>query len=247
MSLHPQPVAADPTDAPAGAGAPALEARAVSRHYRLGERVLPVLREVSLAVAPGEFLVIEGASGSGKTTLLSLLSGLDKPSQGRILVQGRDITGVGENDLAPLRNRTFGFVFQAFHLVPSLNALENIAFPAELAGAPQALAEAQALLQRVGLEGRAENFPHQLSGGEKQRVALCRALINRPPILFADEPTGNLDSENGRVVLDLLRDFHRERRVTLVLVTHNAAIAASADRTIRLRDGRVAGEARRVS
>jgi putative ABC transport system ATP-binding protein len=227
-----------------GANAPALEARGVSRRYRLGDRLLSVLQEVSLTVAVGEFLVIEGASGSGKTTLLSLLSGLDKPSQGRVLVEGCDITAVSEDGLAPLRNRTFGFVFQSFHLIPALSALENISLPAELAGAPRALERARTLMERVGLAQRADSFPHQLSGGEKQRVALCRALINRPRILFADEPTGNLDSENGRVVLDLLREFHREMGVTLVLVTHNAAIAQTAGRIIRLRDGRVVGEER---
>ena len=227
-----------------GANAPALEARGVSRRYQLGDRLLSVLQEVSLTVAVGEFLVIEGASGSGKTTLLSLLSGLDKPSQGRVLVEGRDITAVSEDGLAPLRNRTFGFVFQSFHLIPALSAIENISLPAELAGAPRALERARTLMERVGLAQRADSFPHQLSGGEKQRVALCRALINRPRILFADEPTGNLDSENGRVVLDLLREFHREMGVTLVLVTHNAAIAQTAGRIIRLRDGRVVGEER---
>jgi putative ABC transport system ATP-binding protein len=216
-----------------------LEARNVSKTYRIGGRDIPVLDQVSLAVAPGAFVVIQGASGSGKSTLLSLLSGLDKPSGGRILIDGRDITDISEDDLAPIRNTTIGFVFQAYHLVPALTAMENVMFPAELRRDPAAAEKAEALVKRVGLSARRDNFPHQLSGGEKQRIAICRALINRPAVIFADEPTGNLDSKSGAAILDLLREVHREQGATLVLVTHNPAIAATADRVLHLIDGRL--------
>jgi putative ABC transport system ATP-binding protein len=219
---------------------PLIDARAVSKAYTVGDRSITVLDRVSLAVEPGEFLVIEGASGSGKTTLLSLVSGLDRPSAGRVFFAGRDITDLDEDALAPLRTAAIGFVFQNFHLVPSLTALENVMFPAELAGDPAAQEKAAALLGRVGLAGRAASFPHQLSGGEKQRVAICRALVNGPRVVFADEPTGNLDSANGAAVLALLLGLRRERGATLVLVTHNREMAASADRIVTLRDGRVA-------
>ena len=216
-----------------------VEARNISKSYTIGDREICVLDNVSLSVAPGEFLVVEGSSGSGKTTLLSLLSGLDKPSTGRVLLADRDITDVSEDDLAPLRNEFIGFVFQSFHLVPSLTALENVMFPAELRHDPEAAAKAADLLQRVGLQQRQDNYPHQLSGGEMQRVAMCRAVINNPKIIFADEPTGNLDTENGRAVLDLLLEFQRERRTTLVLVTHSTEIAKIAGRMIILKDGRL--------
>ena len=219
-----------------------LEAHGLTKTYRIEDRSITVLDDVSFSVEPGEFVVIKGSSGSGKSTLLSLLSGLDSPSAGRIVIDGDDITDLTEDDLAPMRNRTIGFVFQSFHLVPSLNALENVMFPAELAGERQAEAKAQALLKRVGLAERSSNFPHQLSGGEKQRVAICRALINDPQILFADEPTGNLDSKNGNAILDLLLDLHAERRMTLILVTHAEEIAAMAQRVITLQDGRLASD-----
>ncbi len=216
-----------------------LEARQLTKTYAIGERQVRILDDVSLTVAGGEFLVIAGSSGSGKSTLLSLLSGLDRPTAGRIFMAGRDITDLGEDQLAPMRNREIGFVFQAFHLVPALNAMENIMFPAELNRDPQAAAMATELLKRTGLWERRHNFPSQLSGGEKQRVAICRALINRPKIVFADEPTGNLDSENGGAVLALLMELHRERETTLILATHSAAIADQAQRIIILRDGRL--------
>lgn len=200
---------------------------------------MTVLDSISLSVAEGEFLVIKGESGSGKSTLLSILSGLDRPDAGRILLGERDITDLTEDDLAPIRNVIFGFVFQSFHLIPSLTARENIMFPAELRGDPRAREKADQLLERVGLASRATSFPHQLSGGEKQRCAICRALINEPQILFADEPTGNLDLVNGRAVLELLRELHRERRTTLILVTHSLEIAQTADRIVTLRDGRI--------
>jgi putative ABC transport system ATP-binding protein len=218
---------------------PVLEARSVSKTYTIDNRTMTVLNRISLSVAEGEFLVIKGESGSGKSTLLSLLSGLDRPDAGRVLLGEQDITDLTEDDLAPIRNVTFGFVFQSFHLIPSLTARENVMFPAELAGDPRAREKADQLLERVGLSGRAASFPHQLSGGEKQRCAICRALVNGPRILFADEPTGNLDLANGGAVLELLRELQRERGTTLVLVTHSLEIAQSADRVITLRDGRI--------
>ena len=218
---------------------PVVEARDITKTYSIGDRNIRVLENVSLSVSKGDFLVVAGSSGSGKTTLLSLLSGLDKPTSGRVLLENRDITDTSEDDLAPLRNEIIGFVFQAFHLVPSLTALENVMFPAEIKHDNRARNKALDLLKRVGMQSRRENFPHQLSGGEKQRVAICRAVINDPKIIFADEPTGNLDSENGRAVLDLLVEFQKERRTTLVLVTHSREIADMADRVIVLKDGRI--------
>jgi putative ABC transport system ATP-binding protein len=218
-----------------------LEARDITKTYTVGHRAISVLKHVSLSVEKGEFIVIAGSSGSGKTTLLTLLSGLDHPTSGRVLIDDRDITDAAEEELAPLRNRTIGFVFQSFHLVPSMTARENIMFPAELSGDPDAGARASQLLSRVDLSARADNLPSQLSGGEKQRIALCRALINRPKLLFADEPTGNLDSENGNIVLAQLIDLKNEHGATLVLVTHNPEIARAADRVISLKDGHLTG------
>jgi putative ABC transport system ATP-binding protein len=219
-----------------------LAARELTKSYSIGDREVRVLDAVSLEVALGEFLVIQGSSGSGKTTLLTLLSGLDRPTSGRIIMADRDITDLSEDQLAPLRNSRIGFVFQAFHLIPSLNAMENIMFPAELKGDPRAHALASELLTRTGLWERRYNFPQQLSGGEKQRVAICRALINQPPILFADEPTGNLDSQNGQAVLALLLTLHRERQTTLIMATHSNRIADQAQRVITLADGRLTAD-----
>lgn len=230
-------VSSHPDSEPDAAGS-LVEADQLTKAYAIGNRRITVLSGIDLVVRPGEFLVIRGSSGSGKTTLLSLLSGLDHPDSGRIRIDGHDITDLSEDELAPLRNETFGFVFQSFHLIPSLTALENVMFPAELRGDPRAAERARALLAQVGLEDRSENFPHQLSGGEMQRVAICRSLINRPRIIFADEPTGNLDSRNGQAILKLLLDFHRRRRTTLILVTHSRELAALADRVIRLQDGK---------
>ena len=218
---------------------PVVEARNLTKTYTIAEREIRVLDNVSLTVAAGEFLVIEGSSGSGKTTLLSLLSGLDKPSSGRVLLEDKDITDTSEDNLAPVGNESIGFVFQSFHLVPSLTALENVMFPAELKRDPRARDKAADLLKRVDMQNRSTNYPHQLSGGEMQRVAMCRAVINNPKIIFADEPTGNLDSENGKAVLELLLEFQKEHRTTLVLVTHSAEIAKIADRMIVLKDGRI--------
>ena len=216
-----------------------LEARGISKTYEAGSRKITVLDHVSFCVRDGEFLVVQGESGSGKSTLLSVLSGLDSIDSGTVLIEGRDITNLPEDELAPLRNAFFGFVFQSFHLVPSLTALENVMFPAELRSDPRAQEKAELLLARVGLSDRAQSFPRQLSGGEKQRCAICRALVNDPRIIFADEPTGNLDSINGAAVLELLLELHRERKTTLVLVTHSREIAGQAERVVTLRDGRI--------
>ncbi|NNL76681.1 MAG: ABC transporter ATP-binding protein [Desulfobacterales bacterium] len=215
-----------------------LEAKHISKTYNLGNRELKVLDDLSLSVETGEFLVITGSSGSGKTTLLTLLSGLDHPTSGNVILDNQDITQASEEELAPLRNRYIGFVFQSFHLVPSMTALENIMFPAELLGNPEAEEHARELLTSVQLEQRADNLPSQLSGGEKQRVALCRAMINRPKLLFADEPTGNLDSENGKAILSQLIDLKNKQNATLILVTHNPDISLAADRVLIIKDGR---------
>jgi putative ABC transport system ATP-binding protein len=216
-----------------------LEARHITKSYTVDSRVITVLDDVSLSVEAGTFLVIRGSSGSGKTTLLTLLSGLDRPTSGQVLIDDRDITAASEAELAPLRNQNIGFVFQSFHLVPSMTALENIMFPAELRKDPEAEQRARRLLRQVGLEDRAHNLPGQLSGGEKQRIALCRAMINHPPLLFADEPTGNLDSRNGRKILEQLVDLKNTHGATLILVTHNPEIAGVADRVLTLQDGRL--------
>lgn len=216
-----------------------IETRELSKTYQIGKRAISVLDGISLSIKTAEFVVISGNSGSGKTTLLSVLSGLDRPSKGRIWVAGKDITDLSENALAPMRNELIGFVFQAFHLIPSLSALENVMFPAELRKDPAAREKAMALLKRVGLQGRCLNAPMQLSGGEKQRVAICRALINRPRLVFADEPTGNLDSGNSREILGLMMELHQENNTTLVMATHSREIAGQADRVLRLRDGRL--------
>lgn len=215
-----------------------IEAIQVSKTYAIGKREIPVLNDISLSVKPGEFLVVEGSSGSGKTTLLSLLSGLDRPTAGRIVVDGTDITDTTEDDLAPMRNEIFGFVFQSFHLVPSLTALENVMFPAELRHDREAEEKAHRLLQRVGLAHRIDNFPHQLSGGEMQRVAICRALINRPKIIFADEPTGNLDSHTTEEIMNVFDELSAEGN-TLIVITHEHSVASRAEHRIHLVDGRV--------
>jgi len=219
-----------------------LEAISLTKTYTLDDRDISVLDRISLSVEAGEFVVLEGRSGSGKSTLLSLLSGLDRPTSGRVLIADQDITDWHEDALAPLRNATFGFVFQAFHLVPSLTTLENVMFPAELRQDRQARHKAEALLERAGLQHRGRHFPSQLSGGEKQRCAMCRALINAPKILFADEPTGNLDSASSDALLALLCEIRAEQGTTLLLATHSADIAGMADRVITLQDGVVRGD-----
>lgn len=216
-----------------------LIAENLSKHYFLGGQKITVLKDISLAINKGEFVVIAGSSGSGKTTLLSLLSGLDRPSSGKIILAGSDITDLTEDQLAPVRNDLTGFVFQAFHLIPSLNGIENIMFPAELKKDSDARSKAQKLLDQVGLVHRGNNFPEQLSGGEQQRIAICRALINDPEIVFADEPTGNLDSENSEGIIKILLDLHKDRQMTLVIATHSRSLASRADRIVLLHDGMI--------
>jgi putative ABC transport system ATP-binding protein len=201
--------------------------------------MLTILHPLDLVIPSGRVAAITGASGSGKSTLLGLIAGLDAPSTGHIVIDEVDITALGEDALARLRGTRIGFVFQFFHLLPSLTAFENVLVPMEIAGVADPSGRAQALLAEVGLTGRGHHYPSQLSGGEQQRVAIARALANDPPILLADEPTGNLDSTTGRHVIDLLLQIHRSRKSTLVLVTHDPEIAAIADLSISLRDGRV--------
>jgi putative ABC transport system ATP-binding protein len=216
-----------------------IELREVSKTVMSGTEPLTILHPLSLRVAQGEFLSIVGPSGSGKSTMLGLIAGLDAPSSGDVLIDDVNITRLDEDGLARLRGEKIGFVFQFFHLIPSLTAYENVAVPMEIAGVADPQTRARGLLEEVGLTGRAHHYPSQLSGGEQQRVALARALANDPPIVLADEPTGNLDTANGRHIMDLLREVHRTRKTTLVLVTHDAELAAMADVQLVLRDGRV--------
>jgi putative ABC transport system ATP-binding protein len=216
-----------------------IQLRDVSKTVMSGGEPLTILHPLSLEVQRGRFLAIVGPSGSGKSTLLGLIAGLDSPSSGDVVIDGINITNLGEDGLARLRGEKIGFVFQFFHLIPSLTAFENVSVPMEIAGVPDAGRRAQSLLEEVGLTGRAHHYPSQLSGGEQQRVALARALANNPPIVLADEPTGNLDSTNGQHIMELLRTIHRTRGTTVVLVTHDAELAALADSRLVLRDGRV--------
>ena len=216
-----------------------IELRGVSRTVPSGTGMLTILQPLDLVIPGGRVVAITGASGSGKSTLLGLIAGLDAPSTGTILIDDVDITALSEDALARLRGTRIGFVFQFFHLLPSLTAFENVLVPIEIAGGADPAARAKALLAEVGLSDRGHHYPSQLSGGEQQRVAIARALANAPPILLADEPTGNLDSTTGGHVIDLLLQIHRSRKSTLVLVTHDPEIAAIADMTISLRDGRV--------
>ena len=216
--------------------------RGVSKTVLSGGQPLTILHPLDLDVADGQCLAITGPSGSGKSTLLGLIAGLDAPSTGEITIAGRAITALDEDALAGLRGEKIGFVFQFFHLVPSLTAIENIQVPMEIAGRRDAAARAQALLDEVGLHDRGHHYPAQPSGGEQQRVAIARALANDPPLILADEPTGNLDSANGRHILDLLLQVRRSRGVTLVLVTHDPQVAAVADAQLVLRDGRPVAE-----
>jgi putative ABC transport system ATP-binding protein len=219
-----------------------LLADGLTQEYRSGDQTITVLKDISLAVESGGFVAITGPSGSGKTTLLGLLAGLDRPSRGRVVLAGIDLARLDEDARAVLRRTTVGFVFQSFHLVATLTARENIQVPLELARAPHPAQTATELLDRVGLAARGHHYPSQLSGGEQQRVALARAFATRPTVLFADEPTGNLDAANGQVVIDLMLALNAEFGTTLVLVTHDPDLAARARRTIRLADGRVVAD-----
>ena len=218
-----------------------IVARGLEQTYLSGGRPLVVLHALDLAVESEGFVAIVGPSGSGKTTLLGLLAGLDRPSAGTVTVGGLQLTALSEDERARFRAENVGFVFQTFHLIPTLTAYENVLVPLELAGkaGDEAQARAHELLERVGLTGREQHYPAQLSGGEQQRVAIARAFANHPKILFADEPTGNLDAETGQRVVDLLVALNREARTTLVLVTHDAELAARARRVLRLAGGRI--------
>ena len=215
-----------------------IELRGVSKTVQSGSHPLTILHPLDYTIASGQFVAIVGPSGSGKSTLLGLLAGLDAPTTGEILIDGIDISRLGEDALARLRGEKIGFVFQFFHLVPSLTALENILVPMEIAGRRDAAQRGRRLLDEVGLSDRGHHYPSQLSGGEQQRIAIARALANDPPIVLADEPTGNLDSATGRHILELLLDVRKHRQTTLILVTHDAELAALADTRLVLRDGR---------
>jgi putative ABC transport system ATP-binding protein len=215
-----------------------IELRGVSKTVQSGDRPLTILHPLDYTIASGQFVAVVGPSGSGKSTLLGLLAGLDAPSTGQILIDTVDITTLSEDGLAKLRGEKIGFVFQFFRLVPSLTAFENILVPMEIAKRRDAVARARRLLEEVELTDRAHHYPSQLSGGEQQRVAIARALANDPPIVLADEPTGNLDSTTGRHIMDLLLSVRRARKSILVLVTHDAELASLADTRLVLRDGR---------
>ena len=220
--------------------APIIEVLQLTRSIATPTHRVDILRGINIAIPRGQFVAIMGPSGSGKSTLLGLLAGLDTATSGKILLDGTDITGLSEDRMAEVRGRKIGFVFQSFQLIPTLTAEENVMLPAELAGAGGDIVErCQELLRRVGLTERMDHYPVQLSGGEQQRVALARAFITKPPILLADEPTGNLDGVNGRAILELLLELNQREGTTLVLVTHDAELASFADRVITLRDGLV--------
>ena len=219
-----------------------VEARGVWKRMRTGSSTVEILKGIDLLVPKGQFVAIMGSSGSGKSTLLGLLAGLDSPSEGAVLVDGVDISRMAEDRLAQVRGSKIGFVFQSYQLIPTLTALENVLLPFELNARGDGRARARALLESVGLASRLNHYPVQLSGGEQQRVALARAFVLEPPIVLADEPTGNLDTTNGQHVLELLTTRQREAGTTLVMVTHDPQIAARADRRIILRDGMIVND-----
>lgn len=220
---------------------PVIRVEGLTKSIDTGTHRVEILRGISFEIPEGQFVAIMGPSGSGKSTLLGLLAGLDTPTEGRIFLDGEEITALSEDALALLRGRKIGFVFQSYQLIPTLTAEENVALPVELAGdGAGARQRARRLLEQVGLGERLDHYPVQLSGGEQQRVAIARAFIRRPRLLLADEPTGNLDSVTGRQVLELLIELNRSRGTTLVLVTHNLELASRAERRMTLRDGRIA-------
>jgi lipoprotein-releasing system ATP-binding protein len=219
-----------------------LSAHGLTKTYVMGSRTLEVLRGVDVEIARGDFVALRGASGTGKSTLLHLIGGLDTPNAGEIIFRGQKLSGFSEGKLTEFRNRSVGFVFQAYHLLPELTALENVCLTARIARIPAGDAEQRAreLLGRVGLAGRTDHKPSELSGGEQQRVAIARALINEPELLLADEPTGNLDSKTGIEIIELLKSIRAEKNMTLVIATHDEKVAAHAERVIQLEDGRIA-------
>jgi len=220
-----------------------IVAQGLEKTYMSGGRPLPVLTSIDLEVEAESFVAVVGPSGSGKTTLLGLLAGLDEPTRGRVYLDGEDIFALTEDGRAEFRLQRVGFVFQTFYLLPTLTALENVLVPLELRGTAKGLTgEATALLERVGLGDRLDHFPAQLSGGEQQRVALARAFANRPKILFADEPTGNLDQETGESIVEMLEELNRDARTTLVMVTHDLSLAARAHRIVSLAGGRIVSD-----
>jgi putative ABC transport system ATP-binding protein len=218
-----------------------IRAEALTKEYRSGGQTLAVLKDINFEIAAGDLVAIVGPSGSGKTTLLGLMAGLDRPTRGRVVVDGLDLSITSEDDLARFRAERVGFVFQSFHLIPTLTARENVQVPLELRG-EEAERRADELLSRVGLDGRGHHYPAQLSGGEQQRVALARAFCNRPRILFADEPTGNLDAETGARVVEIMLELNRELGTTTVLVTHDLTLAQKARRIIRLSSGEIVSD-----
>jgi putative ABC transport system ATP-binding protein len=219
-----------------------IEIKNITKTVRSGADDLTILDNVSLEIPNGQFVAITGASGSGKSTLLGLLAGLDAPTTGEILIDGEDITKMSEDNLASLRSEKLGFIFQSFHLIPSLTAYENVLIPLEIRGDKNAKERGKELLKEVGLTNRGHHYPTELSGGEQQRVAIARAFANKPPILLADEPTGNLDSRNGQHIFELMTKLHDNNQTTLILVTHDNDLAKQAQRQIRLRDGKVVSD-----
>lgn len=216
-----------------------IVAESLGKSVPASDGILEILSSVNLLIKSGESIAIVGESGSGKSTLISLLAGLDTPSIGSIRLNGQSLTSMNEDGRAAIRNQLIGFVFQSFQLLPGLTALENVMLPLELSGDKNAKTSATALLDRVGLAHRLTHTPRQLSGGEQQRVALARAFVTKPVILFADEPTGNLDSKTGATIIELLFELNSENQTTLILVTHDSALAARCQRTIRLESGRI--------
>jgi lipoprotein-releasing system ATP-binding protein len=219
-----------------------LAGKNIHKTYQLGARALEVLRGVDLELSRGDFLALRGASGAGKSTLLHLLGGLDSPNAGEVWLAGRNLAGLSRLELARVRNREVGFIFQSYYLLPELDALENVCLPARMARMPAGKVEARGrdLLARVGLKDRVEHKPYELSGGEQQRVAIARAMVNEPDLILADEPTGNLDSHTGQEIIELLLALRQEKQTTLIMATHDNALAARAPRTITLVDGQIA-------